>query len=390
MYRKRNKMAAFGLAILIGAMMPMSTMLAAEDNTEVGQETETDSVSDADADEVCDDEVISDENGSVDEEENAVEEADTEEENAGGEVNADDGNAVEEVNADEVSADDVIADEEAETVDEQNAGIYVVAVADVAGAGAAEVQENTDAPVISITWQGKSFSCDMGGKIDYEYINYLNQKIEISASQGGEQVSFSYYVDRVEDLAAEAKSAEDIKWPDMQSSSVSFEPGANTNYVIYVKAVGTDGQTVYARSGGIVVDTIVPEIIGVKEGETYPEGTAFTVSDANLDVVKVNEKVAAPESDGSYRVRANGTSCVIRAIDKAGNEKTCSIIVTGGNPEEDPEEDTVISESKEYALKAGVKYHLAAGKWKVNGDKTVYQGDSDFYVREDGNYKFKK
>lgn len=395
MYRKRNKVAALGLAILIGAMMPMSTMLAAEDNTEATQEMETDSVSDAD--EVCDDEVISDENESIDEEENVSDEADTDDGNTVEEENADDEDAAEEENADdenaaeEVDTDDVIADEEAEPVNnEKKVGMYVMAASDVAEAGAEEVQVNDDAPVIDIMWDGQSSKYDLGGKIDYIYVNNKGKAFEILPGQG---VKYYYYLDLAEKVTDPAKDEGQLAslWSkDSERDSFTMGLGDEQNYVLYVKAVGTDNQTVYARSGGVVVDTTVPEIIGVEEGKIYPAGTAFTVSDANLDVVMVNEKIAAPESDGSYRVRANGTSCLIRAKDKAGNEKTCSITVIGGNSEEDPTEDTVISESKVYALKAGVKYHLAAGKWKVNGDKTVYQGDSDFYVKEDGNYKFKK
>lgn len=136
MNRKWKKAAALGLAVLIGGMMPMSTMLAAEDNTEAAQEIEADSGSDA--------EVISDENGSVDEEESTVEE------NAGGEVNTDDENAADEDNADdenaddEVNADDGIADDEVDPVDEQNVGIKVMSASDAAEAGDAEGRENAE------------------------------------------------------------------------------------------------------------------------------------------------------------------------------------------------------------------------------------------------------
>ena len=95
---------------------------------------------------------------------------------------------------------------------------------------------------------------------------------------------------------------------------------------------------------------------------------------------------------------ANGTSCVIRAKDKAGNETVRSIIVSGtempepSEPEEPgtPDDSKVISESGEYTLKAGVTYHLAEGNWKVDGDKSVYRGGNDFYVAADGSYKFTK
>ena len=124
-----------------------------------------------------------------------------------------------------------------------------------------------------------------------------------------------------------------------------------------------------------MVDTQKPVIKGVEEGEgkTYPEGTLFQVEDANLDKVLVNEQVATPEN-GNYKVVADGTSCVIRAIDKARHETVYSINVSGtGTPEPpepsepekpEPDDSNVISKSGEYTLKAGVKYHLAEGKWR--------------------------
>lgn len=366
-------------------------MLAAEDNTEAAQEIEADS--DSDAEVVSGDEVISDENGNVDEEESAVEE------NAGGEVNTDDENAADEVNADdenaddEVNADDGIADDEVNPVDEQNVGIEVMSASDVAEAGDTEVQENTDAPVVEITYDGKSSCYALGGTIDYIYVNNKGKSFVFSAKQNNQNIAFLYYLDcanKVTDPAKEEVQLEKVKWLSWSENyAMTLGLGDEQNYVLYVKAE-KDGQTTYARSGGVVVDTTAPKIAGVKDGNTYPAGTTFTVSDTNLDVVMINRSPVTPEPDGSYRVRTEGANCEIEAVDKAGNKSTCSITVSGAHPEEDPTENTVISESKVYTLKAGVKYHLAAGNWKVDGDKSVYQGDRDFYVKGDGDYKFSK
>lgn len=245
-----------------------------------------------------------------------------------------------------------------------------------------EVRENTDAPVIDITLNGVNCKVDdPGGDIEYKYFNNPDLELEFSASQNGTKITFSYYLDN--DPGDKAK--EDIEWID-DCSLMKWTLSSNKSYVVYVKAE-RNGQTVYARSCGIVSDTIAPKIVGVENGKTYPEGTRFTVEDANPDVVMVNETSAAPESDGNYQVKANGTSCVIRAKDKAGNETVYSINVEGNKT---PEAADLISESGVYTLKAGVKYHLAAGNWKIDGDKSVYQGESDFYVKNDGDYIFKK
>lgn len=384
MYRKWKRTAALGLAVLIGGMMPMGTMLAAEDNTEVVQET--DSVSDADA--VPEDETISDDNeSSIDEvkaeEENIGDYANTDDENVGDETKADEENA-----ADEVDTDDVNADEEADTIDDQNAGIQVMTATEESETGDIQVLDGTEKPVIDIKFNGQSYIYGMGGTIDYQYVNNADQAFEITAGQEGQEVSFSYYLDRVENLAAGAKSATDINWPDTQPTPMRIVLSSNENYVLYVKAVA-EGQTVYARSGGVVVDTIAPKIVGVEDGRTYSAGTTFTVSDANLSEVLINEQKAEPLEGGKYKIaaQASSTSCVIRAKDKAGNSASCTITVSGS---ETPDTGNVISESKVYSLKAGVKYHLAAGNWKVDGDMSIYQGNSDFYVKGDGDYIFSK
>lgn len=203
-----------------------------------------------------------------------------------------------------------------------------------------------------------------------------------------DSVSVYCYTDKVTDMEAAAKKEDvmdSLYWGEKQSPPMSIEPLNDGCYVIYVK-VEAGEQKYYARSDGIVVDTGRPVITGVEEGNSYPEGTLFQVEDANLDVVLVNEQPAVSEN-GNYKVAANGTSCVIRAKDKAGNETTCSITVSGS---ETPETGSVISESGVYELKAGEKYHLAEGNWKVDGDKSVYQGGNDFYVAADGSYKFTK
>ena len=389
MHRKWKSVSALGMALLLGCLMPMNTMLAAEDETEVVQEVEADS----DADVVSDDETIAGAQESI------GDEADAEDESIGDDANVDDENADEEINAedenvgDDANAEDENVVDEADAANDGNEGIEVMAEAEEPEAEGVEVQESTDAPVINITWQGQSYKYDMGGKIEFKYVNNADQMIECSATQDGKAVSFSYYLDKVTDVNAEAKSVEEITWPDGQTSPWVRILSENANYVLYVKAKGNDGQIVYARSGGIVIDTVAPKIVGVEAGKTYPEGTSFTVEDVNLDVVMVNESPATPKSDGTYQVKANGTSCMIRVKDKAGNEQTCSVIVFGKLPEEEPEEpteDTVISASGTYSLKPGVAYQLATGNWKVGGDSTVYQGGRSFYVSSSGDYSFTK
>lgn len=388
MYKKWKSVAALGMAVLIGCMMPVDTMIvAAEENPEAGQEIEVDADSDYDTD--SEDRAIVDSENAGDEEyvadgiaddENVCDEVDADEdENTGDEMKADDENADDEISADE---DEYVDDE----VNTDNDDIAVMAETEESEAGDTENTENpasNASPVIEIKWQGESYICSLGGKIDFKYVNInkVDQAFECSASQA---VSLSYCLEQVypNDVAKDEGWMNFMTWQDEQPSF-----GGDAHYVLYVKAVGEDGQTTYARSGGIVVDTHNPVVTGVEDGKSYPEGTLFKVEDnIGLESVTVNGIPVTLAPDGSYQGSVSGTSCVIWAKDKAGNEMTCSVTVSGG----DLAENGIISESGVYSLKAGTPYQLAEGKWQVSGDKSVYSGGSTFYVSEDGDYTFTK
>ena len=424
MYRNWKNAAAMGLAVMLGCMMPMSTMLAAETEAETGAGS-------ADGDVVYGDETAADigdaaseENGSAPDGENVPEarslpngenaseagslpngedvpeDADV----SGGENTLENGGVT---NGENTSEDENVPD--AETPGGENAdGIGDAGVLSAppakSGAGTEDAEDagSVNAPEIIIKRDGENVACPLGGEVTFEYVNNWGTLFEVYVDQSDESVSVYSYMDKVTDMEAGAATEEQVadwpdkKWGGKQTPPMSFEPLNEGCYVIYVK-VEAGGQTCYARSNGVVVDTKSPAIKGVEEGMTYSEGTLFQVEDANLDYVLVNEQPAVSEN-GNYKVAANGTSCVIRAKDKAGNETVRSIIVSGtetpepSEPEEPgtPDDSKVISESGEYTLKAGVTYHLAEGNWKVDGDKSVYRGGNDFYVAADGSYKFTK
>ncbi len=394
MFRNWKKAAALGLAVLLGCTVPMSTMLAAED--------EPGTVS-------GDDEFYEDENapddGNASEKKSAPDDG-----NASGEEGApDNGNASEKksasddgnVSGEESAPDDGNASGEEGVPDDGNVSGEEGVPDDGNASGEEGAPDDgnvpdddvTSAPEIVITRDGKNSTCSLGGEVDFEYVNHWGPQVEVSVNQNDEDVSVFWFKDKVTDMGAEAKAEEQmdhLDWTQREYPSESILLSQDGKYVVYVK-VTAGGQNYYARSNGIVVDTQMPVIKGVEEGKTYPEGTLFQVEDANLDCVLVNEQLAVSEN-GNYKVAANGTSCLIRVKDKAGNEKTCSITVLGTEtPEPDtPDDSNVISGSGVYDLKAGEKYHLAEGKWYVEGDKSVYQGGSDFYVTADGSYRFSR
>ena len=246
-------------------------------------------------------------------------------------------------------------------------------------------------PVIVIRLQGTDRAQALGGKITYStYIRNHDQRFNISVEQGSVTALY-YYLDTAADDSDESKSEEQLAalWQLVEQGNwQEIILGQDGRYVLYVKAEAADGQSVCARTDGVVIDATAPVITGIDDGGTYPVGTSFGVTDDNLDSVLINEQPAVPSSTaGMYQVATgiNATSCVIRAKDKAGNETVCSITVEGEEPD-----IRYIWVSGSYALKAGRDYHLGGGSWTLDGDSTVYCGGSTFYVKEDGSYQFQK
>lgn len=257
---------------------------------------------------------------------------------------------------------------------------------------------NSSAPVVDIKYQGRSLAKALGGKIEYNlYVGSRDQRVSIFAEQGEGPTSLFYYIEKT-DGSSESKGKEQLEplWQTAGSSlyhEVLLEQDGK--YVLYAKAAAGNSQAAYARTDGIVVDTVSPVITGIQEGGAYPLGTKFGVEDDNLDTVLVNEQpVTASAEDGMYQVAANGTSCVVRAKDKAGHETTCSITIIGEGEKlggDEPKDDiSVITKSGSYNLSAKTAYRLGSGSWTLEGESVVYNGGVTFYVRKDGDYKFKQ
>ena len=59
------------------------------------------------------------------------------------------------------------------------------------------------------------------------------------------------------------------------------------------------GNIKYVSTDGIVIDTIAPQVSGVESNQTYTKTQTFTVTDNNLDTVKVDGKTVE-STNGSY------------------------------------------------------------------------------------------
>lgn len=360
MRRNLKKAAAFGLAVLIGCMMPMGTMLAEESG-----ETAVSVVSENDLPE----EENSSDNETVSGEENlSGEENVSDEENVPDEKDASDGEDVPDgENAADVT-DGEAAVSEGEDVPEaaavalqQESAVTAVLTAEPeAETNDAQTTDSAAAPVISITRGGADKTFPLGGELTFEYTNNWGTMFDVSVSQNDLEITSYCYLDKVTDREAAAKTLEQMDslgWM-KQDPPMNFRPLRDGCYVVYIK-VEAGGQNHYARSCGLVVDTVKPVIkeavsgTVLASGQTYPKGTRFLVEDDNLDSVWVNQQPVTPEN-GSYLMVAkeNSTSCEIKAVDKAGNEETYAITIpdsgSPGDDEEQPKPDnTVISESKD-------------------------------------------
>lgn len=77
-------------------------------------------------------------------------------------------------------------------------------------------------------------------------------------------------------------------------------------------------------------DTTAPEITGVTNGKTYCSKVTVTVTDKDLDTVKIDGKKVTLKDD-KFTVSPKSGKQKIEAVDKAGNRTTVSITVNDGH-----------------------------------------------------------
>lgn len=411
MKKKYRNISALCLTALLVCLLPVNTMLAAAESTDLVQDTSSGAAVVAEQQEETAAENTASEKSGADTEDQDV--SDTAEETESGAEESDidveeDQEAQEAESGTEGEQEAEPATEKSQETDAaEKTGFDLVSGNDTVSQSQVHVfsdnsvmEDNGSEAMIKITLQGEDVTRQLGGSIDIvKYLNNHDQRFEISGSglNGG---TVGYYLSCDEESMDEAQLAG--KWSAVLSNNnISIPLGSEDGkFVLYVK-VEVGGQSYCARSGGVVVDTVKPVITGVSHGGTYKAGTTFTVQDANLDTVTINNEIATPSDDGSYRIKTgeNSTSCVIKATDKANHETTVSITVVDGDDDDDNKDDnnkdddndtTVISESRAYTLKAGTAYKLGSGKWTLSGDSAVYQGGITFYVAADGEYTFNK
>ena len=127
-----------------------------------------------------------------------------------------------------------------------------------------------------------------------------------------------YYVDKSgSEKSLTEKQLQAVDWK--EGTSVTFSE--DSNYVIYAKVTDKAGNIKYVSTDGIVIDTIAPQVSGVESNQTYTKTQTFTVTDNNLDTVKVDDKVVT-----SYTLVPKKGTYTIEVTDKSGNKTTLNNI----------------------------------------------------------------
>ncbi|SCN23735.1 hypothetical protein N3C_1467 [Clostridium sp. N3C] len=131
-----------------------------------------------------------------------------------------------------------------------------------------------------------------------------------------------YYLSHKELSEAEAKKI--TAWTEFNGS---FSINPNNSYVVYIKITDKAGNSSIINTDGLVLDNIIPAINGVTDGKTYCKAVTVTVTDDNLDTVKVNGETINL-IDGTLTLYPADKVQTITAIDKSGNKKSVSIRVS--------------------------------------------------------------
>ncbi|MFQ9253834.1 MAG: MBG domain-containing protein [Faecalibacillus intestinalis] len=249
---------------------------------------------------------------------------------------------------------------------QKNTNITVEGVADITA-------PDTEIKVSNKTWKS------ILNKITFGLFFKETQKAEITATDEGSGVNkYYYYVDKSgSEESLTEKQLQAVDWK--EGTSVTFSE--DSNYVIYAKVTDKAGNIKYVSTDGIVIDTIAPQVSGVENNQTYTKTQTFTVTDNNLDTVKVDDKVVT-----SYTLVPKKGTYTIEVTDKSGNKTTLNNITVNWEKVKKP---TV--ESKVYTgqtLTANISENGLYTVKENNGGIDVNEYDVQLTLKDPTNYKW--
>lgn len=178
--------------------------------------------------------------------------------------------------------------------------------------------------------------------------------------------------------------------------TISFSRnGTYTQSVVLNESI--QGASVYLKSASgavtrpislekIQIDGKAPVISEIEDGETYfADEFNVIIEDENLAAVYLNgERVEVTGTRERLLLKPSRTKYTISAEDIAGNSVTTSFKLYEAWMREG-----IVSSGIKY-LVSNMEYKLGSGQWKIDGDNTVYNGGTNFYVYKDGAYDFQK
>lgn len=249
---------------------------------------------------------------------------------------------------------------------------------DITVEGVADITApDTEIKVSNKTWKS------ILNKITFGLFFKETQKAEITATDEGSGVNkYYYYVDKSgSEESLTEKQLQAVDWK--EGTSVTFSE--DSNYVIYAKVTDKAGNIKYVSTDGIVIDTIAPQVSGVENNQTYTKTQTFTVTDNNLDTVKVDGQTVEP-TNGSYTLVPKKGTYTIEVTDKSGNKTTLNNITVNWKKVKKP---TV--ESKVYTgqtLTANISENGLYTVKENNGGIDVNEYDVQLTLKDPTNYRW--
>lgn len=253
---------------------------------------------------------------------------------------------------------------------QKDTNITVEGVADITA-------PDTEIKVSNKTWKS------ILNKITFGLFFKETQKAEITATDEGSGVNkYYYYVDKSgSEESLTEKQLQAVDWK--EGTSVTFSE--DSNYVIYAKVTDKAGNIKYVSTDGIVIDTIAPQVSGVESNQTYTKTQTFTVTDNNLDTVKVDGQTVE-STNGSYTLVPKKGTYTIEVTDKTGNKTTLNNITVNWEKVKKP---TV--ESKVYTgqtLTANISENGLYTVKENNGGIDVNEYDVQLTLKDPTNYRW--
>lgn len=160
----------------------------------------------------------------------------------------------------------------------------------------------------------------------------VEQTITITASDFGsglaEQNAIQYYVSSSAMSLYNLQNMSYYNWS-TYSAPVKIQP--TKNCIVYAKITDKAGNVTYISSNGIVLDNQAPVFNGISdEMISDADSVEFTVSDFSPVEVYIDGVKVTPVN-GKYTITELLRNQVVKAVDKAGNTTTITVLVHGDN-----------------------------------------------------------